>query len=43
MTMAIGDPVSGAASGSVLFVDSNLELAQDNADFFYEYCANVLT
>lgn len=40
--MAIGDPVTGGTSGSVLFVDSSGDLAQDNANLFWDNANNRL-
>lgn len=38
----IGGPIVGGISGSVLFVDSNVRLAQDNANLFWDDTNNRL-
>lgn len=40
--IAIGEPVFGGTSGSVLFVDSNGNLAQDNAGLYYDPATDTL-
>lgn len=40
--MAIGDPVSGGTSQSVLYIDGSGNLAQDNPTFTYDSTSNVL-
>ena len=35
-SLAIGNAVGSGTSGSVLFIDSSVHLAQDNADFFWD-------
>ena len=39
---AIGSPVTGATTGSVLFVGAGADLAQDNANFFWDDTNNKL-
>jgi hypothetical protein len=38
----IGENVTGGTAGSVLFIDSNVQLAQDNNDFYYDPNSNTL-
>ncbi len=40
--ISIGDTVTGGTSGSILFVDSSSNLAQDNANLFYDATNNRL-
>lgn len=42
-SISIGTPIGGGTSGSVLFVDSFQQLAQDPTDFFYNPTTNALT
>lgn len=42
LEIAIGEPVIGGTAGSVLFVDSSGNLAQDNANFFWDDTGNIL-
>jgi hypothetical protein len=37
----IGENVTGGTAGSVLFIDSNVQLAQDNNDFYYDPNSNT--
>lgn len=39
-SLFIGQPVVSGTSGSVLFVDSNVNLAQDNSNFFWDNSNN---
>jgi len=41
--MAIGSVVTGGTSGSILFVDSSGDLAQNNANFFWDNVNNRLS
>ncbi len=41
-TMAIGDPITSATEGSVLFAGSGGVLAQDNSNFFWDDSTNRL-
>jgi hypothetical protein len=34
--MGIGDPVASGVAGSILFIDNNESLAQDNSNFFWD-------
>jgi len=40
--LSIGDPLLGGTSGSILFVDSNLTIAQDNSNLFWDNPNNIL-
>lgn len=42
-TLAIGSPIGSGTSGSVLFVDSSGNLAQDNANFSYDDSTNTFS
>ncbi len=41
-SLAIGSPVSGSTPGSVLFIDGSNQLAQDNANLFWDDTNNIL-
>ena len=41
--VAIGDNITGATAGSVLFAGVSGNLAQNNANFFWDMCLTICT